>query len=52
MTLRYVHNLYLRDQRNYSQLPERLRPPKVFELDLTDSHVLTTYAGLLLRDLV
>jgi len=51
-TLRYVHNLYLRDKRNYSQLPERLRPPKVFELDLTDSHVLTTYAGLLLRDLL
>jgi len=51
-TLRYVHNLYLRDQRDYSQLPERLRPCKVLKLDLTDSHVLTTYAGLLLRDLL
>lgn len=51
-TLRYAHSLYLRDKRDYSQLPERLRPPKVPELDVTDSHVLTTYAGLLLRDLL
>jgi hypothetical protein len=51
-TLRYVHSLYLKDKRDYSQLPERLRPPKVPELDVTDSHVLTTYAGLLLRDLL
>jgi hypothetical protein len=51
-TLRYVHRLYLRDRRDYTELPERLRPPKSLELDLTDSHVLTTYAGLLLRDLL
>jgi hypothetical protein len=51
-TLRYAHALYLKDKRDYSQLPERLRPPKSLELDLTDSHVLTTYAGLLLRDLL
>ena len=51
-TLRYAHSLYLKDKRDYSQLPERLRPPKVPELDVTDSHVLTTYAGLLLRDLL
>jgi hypothetical protein len=51
-TLRYAHGLYLKDKRDYSQLPERLRPPKSFELDLTDSHVLTTYAGLLLRELL
>jgi hypothetical protein len=51
-TLRYAHNLYVKDKRDYSQLPERLRPPKELELDLTDSHVLTTYAGLLLRDLL
>ncbi len=51
-TLRYAHRLYLKDKRDYSELPERLRPPKTLELDLTDSHVLTTYAGLLLRDLL
>jgi hypothetical protein len=51
-TLRYAHALYLKDKRDYSQLPERLRPPVSLELDLTDSHVLTTYAGLLLRDLL
>ena len=51
-TLRYAHALFLKDNRDYSQLPGRLRPPKTLELDLTDSHVLTTYAGLLLRDLL
>jgi hypothetical protein len=51
-TLRYAHALFLNDRRNYSELPERLRPPKNLALDLTDSHVLTTYAGLLLRDLL
>jgi hypothetical protein len=51
-TLRYAHDLYLKDKRDYSQLPTRLRPPKSLELDLTNSHVLTTYAGLLLRDLL
>ena len=56
-TLRYAHALYLTDKRDYSQcdysqLPERLRPPQTVELDLTNSHVLTAYAGLLLRDLL
>ena len=51
-TLRYAHNLYRKDKRDYSQLPDRLRPPEALALDLTDSHVLTTYAGLLLRDLL
>jgi len=53
-TLRYAHALYLKnkDKRDYTQLPERLVPPPVLELDVTDSHVLTTYAGLLLRDLL
>jgi hypothetical protein len=51
-TLRFAHDLYLKDKRNYTQLPEQLRPPKVFVLDVSDSHVLTTYAGLLLRDLL
>lgn len=51
-TLRYAHALYLTDKRDYSQLPERLRPPQTLELDLSNSHVLTAYAGLLLRDLL
>jgi hypothetical protein len=51
-TLRYAHDLYLKDQRDYSKLPERLRPPRELEFDLTNSDVLTTYAGLLLRDLL
>ncbi len=51
-TLRYAHQLFLRDNRDYSQLPERLRPPQKLEFDLTNPHVLTTYAGLLLRDLL
>ena len=53
-TLRYAHALYLKDKdkRDYSQLPERLLPPPTLELDVTNPHVLTTYAGLLLRDLL
>ena len=53
-TLRYAHALYLKDKdkRDYTHLPERLVPPPVLQLDVTDSHVLTTYAGLLLRDLL
>jgi hypothetical protein len=51
-TLRYAHRLYLEDNRDYSRLPERLRPARELLLDDIDSHVLTTYAGLLLRDLL
>jgi hypothetical protein len=51
-TLRYAHELYRKDKRDYSQLPPRLRPPEKLEFDLSNSHVLTTYAGLLLRDLL
>src|SRR5512146_2264047 len=51
-TLRYAHQLFLADKRDYSQLPERLRPSKELDLDQVDSHVLTTYAGLLIRDLL
>lgn len=53
-TLRYAHVLYLKDndERDYSRLPKRLLPPLVLELDVTNPHVLTTYAGLLLRDLL
>lgn len=51
-TLRYAHRLYLRDKRNYSLLPPRLRPAKKLSFDLDNSEVLTTYAGLLLRHLL
>lgn len=53
-TLRYAHALYLKDRgkHDYTQLPARLVPPDKLELDVTDSHVLTTYAGLLLHDLL
>ena len=53
-TLRYAHALYIKDKgkRDYSELPERLVPPDTLDLDVTDAHVLTTYAGLLLRDLL
>jgi len=51
-SLRYAHRLFLRDKRNYANLPERLRPPGKLDLDSVDSEVLTTYSGLLLRDLL
>jgi hypothetical protein len=51
-TLRYVHKLYLKDERDYSSLPARLRPPAELNLDDTPPTVLTTYAGLLFRDLL
>lgn len=51
-TLRYAHELFLHDKRDYSELPERLRPSKELNIDSVDRHVLTTYAGLLLRDLL
>lgn len=51
-TLRAAHELYLHDKRDYSQLPERLRPSRVLDLNNVSDAVLTTYAGLLLRDLL
>ena len=51
-TLRYVHKLYLADQRDYSALPERLRPSKEPNLGEPDTATLTTYAGLLFRKLI
>jgi len=51
-TLRAAHQLYLHDKRGYSQLPPRLRPPRVLDLNNVNDAVLTTYAGLLLRDLL
>jgi hypothetical protein len=51
-TLRVAHKLYRKDARDYSLLPEHLRPPLELDLDGIDAEVLTTYAGLLLRDLL
>lgn len=51
-TIRAAHQLYLRDRKrhNYSLLPDRLRPPDHLDLDSVSAPVLTTYAGLLLRE--
>jgi hypothetical protein len=51
-TLRFVHRLYLRDTRDYTKLPEHLRPPERLDIDNVSPDVLTTYAGLLLRQLL
>jgi len=51
-TLRYAHQLYRKDTRNYELLPERLRPPQELDLNSMNDEVMTTYAGLLLRDLL
>lgn len=51
-TLRAAHQLYLKDNRHYDQLPERLRPSRQLDVNSVDSEVLTTYAGLVLRDLL
>ena len=51
-SMRYAHKLYCKDKRDYEELPERLRPPKKFDFQSVDADVLTTYAGLLLRDLI
>ena len=51
-TLRYAHSLYLKDRRDYSRLPGRLLPPKELDVTNVDPEVLTTYAGLLFRDLL
>jgi hypothetical protein len=51
-TLRAAHQLYLKDKRNYDQLPPRLRPSRELDVNSVDSEVLTTYAGLVLRDLL
>ena len=51
-TLRAAHQLYLRDKRDYSRLPARLRPSRQLDLNFVDDALLTTYAGLLLRDLL
>jgi hypothetical protein len=52
-TIRAAHVLFLRDKvRDYTLLPERLRPPRELDLNAASGPVLTTYAGLLLRGLL
>jgi len=51
-TLRAAQKLYLKDKRNYDQLPPCLRPSRELDVNSVDSEVLTTYAGLVLRDLL
>jgi hypothetical protein len=51
-TLRYVHKLYRRDERDYTLLPNHLRPPENLDMKSIDPLVLTTYAGLFFRDLL
>jgi len=51
-SLRHAQQLFLADQRDYSKLPQRLRPAQKLDLENLPPEVLTTYAGLLLRDLL
>lgn len=51
-TLRAAHQLYLKDKRHYDELPPRLRPSRDLDVNSVNAEVLTTYAGLLLRNLL
>lgn len=51
-TLRYAHSLYIRDRRDYSFLPARILPNRELDFANIRPEVLTTYAGLLFRDLL
>lgn len=51
-TLRVAHRRYRQDTRDYSVLPEHLRPSQDLDLDNVDPRLLTTYAGIVLRDLL
>jgi len=51
-TLRYAHRLYLQDSREYFRLRSHLRPPKQLDLGDIEPSVLTTYSGLIFRDLL
>jgi hypothetical protein len=51
-TLRAAHQLYLKDKRHYDELPPRLHPSRDLDVNSVNSEVLTTYAGLVLRDLL
>ncbi len=51
-TLRWAHRLYEKDTRDYTQLPEPLRPAPKLDFETLDPRVLTTYAGLFFRHLL
>ncbi len=53
-TLRYAQALYLADlqKRDYAALPEALRPEVLLDPDEIKGATLTTFAGLLFRDLL
>ncbi len=53
-TLRYAQLLYLRDRhvRDYSALPENLRPKLLQDPDEVQPETMTTYAGLIFRSLL
>jgi hypothetical protein len=53
-TLRYAQKLYIQDRQNrdYSALPERLRPEVSSDPDAIKPETLTTFSGLLLRNLL
>ena len=51
-TLRYAHELYRKGHWDYTLLPEHLRPPAELDLNEIEAAHLTTYAGLLFRDLI
>jgi hypothetical protein len=51
-TLRSAHQLYLKDKRNYAKLSPHLRPPRELDLSQVTADQLTTYAGLVLRNLL
>ncbi len=51
-SLRYAHDLFLCDTRDYSRLPIELRPMEQLDMNFLSPHVLTTYAALLLQDLL
>lgn len=51
-TLRYAHRLYRKSALPFAELPEHLLPPLDLNLDEISTPHLTTYAGLLFRDLL
>lgn len=51
-TLRTAQQLYLKDKRDYSRLSPHLRPPRELDLNSVTADQLTTYAGLVLRNLL
>ncbi len=51
-SLRRAHELFLCDTRDYSKLPLEFRPTQELDMNFLSSRLLTTYAALLLRDLV